>query len=72
MVVYFNDILIYSASHKLHLQHFKEVLLALRAKSLYTIVNKYIVLRKKLLFLGYIVSKDGIFIDKSKVDIIRA
>ena len=71
MVVYFDDILIYSASHDLHLQHFREVLLALRATSLYTTVNKYIFLTEKVLFLGYMVPKDGISVDQSKVDAIR-
>ena len=42
VVVYFDDILIYSTSHELHLQHLREVFLALRAASLYTLVNKCI------------------------------
>ena len=70
MVVYFDDILIYSTSHELHLQHLREVLLALRATSLYTAVNKCIFLTEKVLFLGYVVSKDGTSIDQSKVDVI--
>ncbi|KAH9681591.1 Endonuclease [Citrus sinensis] len=68
VVVYFDDILIYSTSHELHLQHLREVLLALRATSLYTAVNKCIFLTEKVLFLGYVVSKDGISVDQSKVD----
>ncbi|KAH9686841.1 hypothetical protein KPL70_014533 [Citrus sinensis] len=71
VVVYFDDILIYSTSHELHLQHLREVLSALRAASLYTAVKKYIFLTEKVLFLGYVVSKDGISIDQSKVDAIR-
>ncbi|XP_052291811.1 uncharacterized protein LOC127900665 [Citrus sinensis] len=71
LVVYFDDILIYSTSHELHLQHLRGVLLALRATSLYTAVNKCIFLTEKVLFLGYVVSKDGISVDQSKVDAIR-
>ncbi|KAH9653391.1 Endonuclease [Citrus sinensis] len=71
VVVYFDDILIYSTSHELHLQHLREVLSALRAASLYTAVNKCIFLTEKVLFLGYVVSKDGISVDQSKVDAIR-
>ncbi|KAH9803209.1 hypothetical protein KPL71_001675 [Citrus sinensis] len=71
VVVYFDDILIYSTNHELHLQHLREVLSALRAASLYTEVNKCIFLTEKVLFLRYVVSKDGIFVDQSKVDAIR-
>ncbi|KAH9723702.1 Endonuclease [Citrus sinensis] len=71
VVVYFDDILIYSTSHELHLQHLREVLSTLRAVSLYTTVNKCIFLTEKVLFLGYVVSKDGISVDQSKVDAIR-
>ena len=60
MVVYFNDILMYSTSHVLHLQHLREMLSVLRAVSVYTVVNKYIFLTEKVLFLRYVVSKDGI------------
>ncbi|KAH9652366.1 Endonuclease [Citrus sinensis] len=71
VVVYFDDILIYSTSHELYLQHLREVLSALRAASLYTAVKKCIFLTEKVLFLGYVVSKDGISVDQSKVDAIR-
>ncbi|KAH9650278.1 hypothetical protein KPL70_026314 [Citrus sinensis] len=71
VIVYFDDILIYSTSHELHLQHLREVLSALRASSLYTAVNKCIFLTEKVLFLGYVVSKDGISVDQSKVDPIQ-
>ena len=71
MVIYLNDILIYSTSHELYLQHLREVLSTLKATSLYTAVNKYILLTKKILFLGYVASKDGISIDKLKINIIR-
>lgn len=71
MVIYLNDILIYSTSHELYLQHLREVLSTLKATSLYTVVNKYILLTKKILFLGYVASKDGISIDQLKINIIR-
>ncbi|KAH9715447.1 Endonuclease [Citrus sinensis] len=71
VVVYFDDMLIYSTNHELHLQHLREVLSALRAASLYTVVNKCIFLTEKVLFLGYVVSNNGISVDQSKVDVIR-
>ena len=50
VAVYFDDILIYSISHELHLQHLREVLSTLRAASLYTTMNKCIFLTKTILF----------------------
>ena len=71
VVVYFDDMFIYNANHKLHLQHLREVLSALIAVSLYRLVNKCIFLTDKVLFFRYMVLKDGISIDQSKVDAIR-
>ena len=57
-------------SHELHLQHLREVLLALRATSLYIAVKKCIFLIEKVLFLRFAILKDGIYINQSKVDAI--
>ena len=54
VVVYFDDILIYSTSHKLHLQHLRKVLSTLRAASSYTTMNKCIFLTETIFFLGYV------------------
>ncbi|KAH9693434.1 Endonuclease [Citrus sinensis] len=40
VVVYFDDILIYSTSHELHLQHLREVLSALRAVSIGAVLSQ--------------------------------
>ena len=47
MVFYFNDILICSTSHELHLQYLREVLSALTVSSLYTAVNQVYFLDKE-------------------------
>ena len=72
VVVYFDDILIYSPSIELHLQHLREVLEVLRKEKFYAAVKKCSFMTDKVLFLGYVVSKDGILVDQSKVEAIKS
>ena len=67
IVVYFDDILIYSANIDLHLQHFREVLIVLRREKFYAAIAKCSFMTDSVLFLGYVVSKDGLLVDESKV-----
>ncbi|PKI57204.1 hypothetical protein CRG98_022389 [Punica granatum] len=68
VVVYFDDILIYSADPEQHLIHLREVLYVLRHEKLYAALKKCVFMRSKVLFLGYIVSVDGLRIDLPKVE----
>ncbi|GJR73904.1 putative nucleotidyltransferase, ribonuclease H [Tanacetum coccineum] len=67
VVVYFDDILIYSASFNEHVTHVRQVLTLLRKDSFYAATNKCVFMTPKVLFLGYVVSGDGIQVDESKV-----
>ena len=67
VVVYFDDILIYSANIDLHLQHLREVLIVLSREKFYAAIAKCSFMTDSVLFLGYVVSKDGLSIDESKV-----
>ena len=60
VVVYFDDILIYSATIELYLQHIKEVLCVLRRDKFYAAVKKCVFMALEVLFLGYVVSGDGL------------
>ena len=67
LVVYFDDILIYSKIEAAHYNHMREVLAVLQANELYINLKKCNFLTDKLLFLGYVVNADGIHVDEDKV-----
>ncbi|GKB18232.1 putative nucleotidyltransferase, ribonuclease H [Tanacetum coccineum] len=71
VVVYFDDILIYSASFNEHVTHVRQVLTLLRKDSFYAAIKKCVFMTPKVLFLMYVVSGDGIQVDESKVAVVQ-
>ena len=71
VVVYFDDILIFSKSLDEHLGHLCQVLEFLRQEQLYVNYEKCVFCSDTTIFLGYVVSKDGLRVDESKVRAIR-
>ena len=71
VVVYFDDILIYSRSEDEHISHLRAVLGVLSKNKLFINFNKCSWLTEKLVFLGYVVSSKGILVDTEKVKAIR-
>ena len=71
MVVYFDDILIYSQSKEEHLTHIRQVFLTLREAKLYVNLKKCSFMQPHVLFLGFIVSEHDISADPKKVRVIR-
>ena len=71
VVVYFDDILIHSKSREGHIGHLREVFKVLRENKLYANLKKCVFIRDSLLFLGYVVSSEGIKVDEDKVKAIR-
>ena len=71
VVIYFDDILIYSKTEAAHYNHVREILAMLQANELYINLKKCSFLIDKLLFLGYVVNADGIHVDEDKVRVVR-
>jgi len=71
VVIYFDDILIFSKSVTVHLEHLRQVLETLRTEHLYINKGKCSFLEQKTNFLGFIVSHKGVEADSSKVQTIR-
>ncbi|KAA3473302.1 DNA/RNA polymerases superfamily protein [Gossypium australe] len=67
VVVFIDDILIYSRDELEHAEHLRIVLQTLRGKQLYAKFGKCEFWLQKVRFLGHVVSADGIRVDPSKI-----
>jgi hypothetical protein len=67
VVVFIDDILIYSQSEEEHVEHLKMVLQRLREHQLYAKLSKYEFWIHEVLFLGHIINQDGLAVDPKKV-----
>ena len=70
VVVYLDDIVIYSDSLKDHLEHLRKVLSKLREHQLYVKKEKCEFAQQEILFLGHKVSKGLVMMDERKVQAI--
>ena len=71
VVVYFDDILIFSQSLQDHLSHVEQVLKVLRAEQLYINRDKCSFMKKSVTFLGFIIFDEGVEADPAKVQAIQ-
>lgn len=71
VVVYFDDILIYSRSEAKHLHHICDVLLILRAEKFFASPSKCSFCTDSILFLEYRISAVGIGVDELKIAAIK-
>jgi len=71
VVVYFDDILIFSRSMQEHLSHVEQILKVLRAEQLYINKAKCSFMRQSAKFLGFIISNQGVEADPAKVQAVQ-
>jgi hypothetical protein len=68
VVVFIDDILVYSNSHLEHEQHLRVVLQTLRENQLYAKLDKCEFWLQEVIFLGHVISVEGILVDPRKVE----
>src|SRR5262249_35067613 len=71
VVVYFDDNLVYSNNQNDHVKHLHAVLNVFRENQLYANLKKCTFCMESIVFLGFIVSSQGVSVDEEKVKAIR-
>ena len=71
IIVFIDDILIYSNSEADHVRHLRTVLQILREQKLYVKLKKCQFWLDSVSFLGHIISQEGVSIDPAKVEVIH-
>lgn len=70
VLVFFDEILVYSASWSLHLEHLRQVLLLLRDHQLFAKFSKCSFWQTRVSYLGHVVTALGVEMDRDKVQAI--
>nr|KYP30953.1 Retrovirus-related Pol polyprotein from transposon 17.6 [Cajanus cajan]KYP35465.1 Retrovirus-related Pol polyprotein from transposon 17.6 [Cajanus cajan] len=71
VVVYFDDILVYSKTFDEHLGHLRQVLIILRENHLYANFEKCTFCKDQVNFLGFIVGKERVHVESEKIKAIQ-
>ncbi|GJX73646.1 putative reverse transcriptase domain-containing protein [Tanacetum coccineum] len=71
MIVFIDDILIYSKNKKEHEEHLKLILRLLKKEELYAKFSKCEFWLSKVQFLGHVIDSEGIHIDPTKIESIK-
>ena len=70
VIVFIDDILVYSRSREQHDEHLREVLRVLRSERLYAKFSKCDFWLREVQFLGHLVNQNGILVDPAKIEAI--
>ena len=68
VIVFIDDILVYSKSRKQHARHLRIILETLRAEQLYAKFNKCEFWLSQVGFLGHVISAEGVNVDPQKIE----
>ena len=68
VIVFIDDILVYSKTQEEHEEHLREVLETLRRESLYAKFSKCEFWLREVQFLGHLVNQKGILVDPAKIE----
>ena len=70
VIVFIDDILVYSGSPKEHAEHLRTVLQILRERQLYAKFSNCQFWLDKVAFLGHVISAEGVSVDPKKIEAI--
>lgn len=70
VIVFIDDILIYSGSQDEHAKHIRIVLQTLRNKKLFAKFSKYEFWLDKVMFLGHVIIAEGLCLDPQKTEVV--
>jgi hypothetical protein len=71
VIIFIDDILIYSKNPQEHAQHLRIVLDVLREKQLYAKFSKCEFWLSEVKFLGHVISQGGVAVDQLKVEAVQ-
>ncbi|KAL0536137.1 hypothetical protein IC582_025071 [Cucumis melo] len=72
VIVFIDDILVYSKTEAEHEEHLHQVLETLRANKLYAKFSKCELWLKKVSFFGHVVSSEGVSVDPAKIEAVTS
>lgn len=71
LLIYLDDVIVYSSDCRTHLQHLEDVFQHLATHSLKLQPEKCCLFQRKVRYLGHVVSQEGVTTDPEKVEVVQ-